>query len=161
MMQTYPVRRKDRILPEEEASQLLERGEYGFLATIGKDGVPYAVPLSYVVLEGNVYFHCALDGRKVDNLRFCPKVSFAVVGNTQPIFDKTFTTYYESAIAFGTVDEVSDAEEKFRVLYLLSEKYLPDHMSKAPDAIQSSLAKVSVYRLEVASVTGKVKRPQP
>lgn len=46
----YPMRRKDRAISDTEARALLEKAEYGFLATTGNDGLPYGVPLSYVLL---------------------------------------------------------------------------------------------------------------
>ncbi len=52
-----PMRRTDRLLSREEALQILQKGEYGILATAGSDGQPYAVPLSYVVIDNNIYYH--------------------------------------------------------------------------------------------------------
>lgn len=148
-------------MPEADARALLEKGEYGFLATVGEDGLPYGVPLSYVILDDAVYLHSARDGRKVDNLRFCRDVSFTVVGKTEPVYAKNFTTYYESAMVFGTVGEVTDADEKFRVLYALAEKYLPEHLDKADNDIRHSLSRTAIYRLDIEAVTGKAKKPHP
>ncbi|MCC8194850.1 MAG: Rrf2 family transcriptional regulator, partial [Deltaproteobacteria bacterium] len=85
-MTARPMRRKDRALPAAAAWELLEKGEYGFLVTVGADGLPYGVPLSYVLLEGGVYFHSARDGRKIDNILFCRDVSLTVVGDTEPVY---------------------------------------------------------------------------
>lgn len=158
-MNARPIRRKDRILPEAEARELLRNGEYGFLATVGEDGLPYGVPLSYVLLDGGLYLHSARDGRKVDNIRFCQDVSFTVVGKTEPVYTKNFTTYYESVMVFGTIREVTDADEKSRSLYALAEKYLPEHLDKAESDIRASLSRTAVYRLEINAVTGKAKKP--
>ena len=38
------MRRKDRQLTEEEAMDVVRKGEYGVLATVGDDGKPYSVP---------------------------------------------------------------------------------------------------------------------
>lgn len=153
------IRRKDRILPDELAQTLLQKGEYGFLATVGEDGLPYCVPLSYVVLDGSVYFHSARDGRKVDNLLFCQQASFTVVGETKPVYIKDFSTYYESVMVFGPVHEVTDTDEKFRSLHALAEKYLPEHMDKAEPDIQRSFSRTAVFRLAVEHMTGKAKKP--
>lgn len=160
-MTARPMRRADRAMPDTAARELLERGEYGFLATVGADGLPYGVPLSYVVLDNRVYFHCAREGRKVDNILHCPDVAFTVVGNTEPVYAKNFTTYYESAMVSGPVSEVTDAAEKFRSLYALAEKYLPDHLGKAGGDIRASFSRTAVYRLEIATITGKAKKPRP
>ena len=62
------MRRKDRAVSREEALEALRQGEYGVLSTIGPDGELYGVPLSYALLDEAVYFHCAREGRKLDNL---------------------------------------------------------------------------------------------
>ncbi|SBV92183.1 Pyridoxamine 5'-phosphate oxidase-related FMN-binding [uncultured delta proteobacterium] len=160
-MTSRPMRRADRAMPDAAARELLEKGEYGFLATVGADGLPYGVPLSYVVLENRVYFHSAREGRKIDNLLHCRDAAFTVVGETEPVYAKNFTTWYESAMVFGTVSEVADPDEKFRSLYALAEKYLPDHLDKAERDIRASFAKTAVYRLEIETITGKAKKPRP
>ncbi len=64
----HPMRRAERAVSVSEARQLLEQGEYGILSTCGPDGQPYGLPLNYCVLNNAIYFHCALDGRKLVNL---------------------------------------------------------------------------------------------
>ncbi|HIU17734.1 MAG TPA: pyridoxamine 5'-phosphate oxidase family protein [Candidatus Avidesulfovibrio excrementigallinarum] len=159
-MTVHAMRRKDRALPDEAARELLRKGEYGFLATVGADGLPYGVPLSYVLLGDGLYFHSAMEGRKIDNLACCPQVSFTVVGQTRPVYVKNFTTWYESVMAFGTVEKVTDDDEKFRALYALAFKYLPEHMDKAEGDIRHSFARTAVYRLRIESLTGKAKWPR-
>jgi nitroimidazol reductase NimA-like FMN-containing flavoprotein (pyridoxamine 5'-phosphate oxidase superfamily) len=71
------MRRKDRSISSEQAIQLLKNGQYGVLSTIGENGYTYGVPLNYVYHEGNIYFHCAVEGSKIDNIMFNNKVFFA------------------------------------------------------------------------------------
>jgi uncharacterized protein len=99
------IRRKDREITTREAIEILNSAEYGVLSTVGKDGQPYGVPLSYVYRNSSIYFHCALIGQKLDNITDNPKVSFCVVGKTKVLPDK-FATEYESAVAFGFASEV-------------------------------------------------------
>lgn len=153
------IRRKDRAMPEEDMRTLLEKGEYGVLSTVGPEGLPYGVPLSYIVKDGALYFHCAHEGRKVDNLRANPQVTFTVIGATRPVYDKNFTTYYECAMVSGTAEEVADPAGKREVLMALAAKYLPEHMNKAGPDIQRSLSRTAVYRIRIERMTGKAKRP--
>lgn len=158
-MEDYrPVRRKDRLMPEEDTLALLERGEYGVLATVTPGGHPRAVPLSYVVLDGDLYFHCAKQGEKLDDLAHQPLCSFCVVGETQPLYDTNFTTRYESAVVHGEAFPVENEEEKRRALLALVKKYLPGHLDKAPADIEASLLATAVFRIVPARVTGKARR---
>ena len=45
------MRRKDRQVSDEEAMAYLKAAEYGVLSTVGPDGEPYGVPLTYAVEE--------------------------------------------------------------------------------------------------------------
>ena len=62
------MRRSDKALPNDALVKILQEGEYGVLSTVSADGQPYGVPLNYALQNNNLYFHCALDGHKLDNL---------------------------------------------------------------------------------------------
>ena len=79
------MRRAERALPEEESLELLCCGQYGILSTIGSDGYPYGVPMSYVYKNHKILLHSAGEGHKISNLTFSDKVSFCVVGKSQCI----------------------------------------------------------------------------
>ncbi len=74
------MRRRDRELSRAEAEDILRRGEFGVLGTCGAEGMPYAVPLSYVFEGGCIAFHCAAEGHKLQNLRENARACFTVVG---------------------------------------------------------------------------------
>ncbi|CAK7065313.1 MAG: hypothetical protein DELT_01624 [Desulfovibrio sp.] len=152
------IRRKDRALTAEEARAVLEKCEYGILSMSGGAGEPYAVPLSYAVLDDAVYFHCASVGEKIDTLTANAAVCFTVVGNTEPVYDGSFSTYYESCIVFGTARPVADDAEKHRALMKIAEKYLPGHMDKAEGDIKKSWNRTAVYAVGIDRITGKSKK---
>jgi uncharacterized protein len=62
----------------EEIQRILSSTTVGRLATNGADGYPYITPVSFVYHEGKVYFHSALAGEKLDNLKRDPRVCFEV-----------------------------------------------------------------------------------
>ncbi len=153
-----PIRRKDRALTKEESAELISRGEYGVLATVDAGGQPYAVPLSYVVRDERLYFYSAMAGHKIDNISHNPRVSFAVVGETQPVYDRDFSTYYESVVVFGPLRLVEDEKEKHEALWHLAAKYLPDYLDQAQASIKKSFSRTAVYALEMEVITGKSKK---
>lgn len=154
------MRRSDREMSSDWAWGVVEKGEYGVLSSLGPDQCPYAVPLSYVVMDKKIYFHSADKGRKIDNLNFCSKVSFVVVGRTKPVYLKNFTTYFESAIISGQIFFVEDMNLKTQVLLNLCKKYLPDYLDFADKAISQSISRTKILGLEVETITGKAKRPK-
>ena len=152
------MRRKDRAIDIKETMELIKTAEYGFLATAGEDIQPYCIPISYVYHDNYIYFHCANAGYKIDNINFNNKVCFSIAGETSPIYDKGFTTYYKSAVIFGKAQKVEDNDEKRNALYKLCEKYLPEHMDKAEEDINRSFNITAVYKIIISEISGKSKR---
>lgn len=127
------MRRKMQILSQEECLDVLNTCTSGVLAVLGDNGYPYAVPLSYVFDDGKIYFHCALDGHKLDAIRAHDKVSFCIIAQDQ-IVPKKYTTYYKSVIAFGTIRILNSEQEKRKAIQQLALKYAPDDPAEKREA---------------------------
>jgi cytidylate kinase len=151
------MRRRDREIGSEAVLGLLERGEYGVLALDDGSSWPYAVPLSYVLADGAVYFHCAPAGRKVEIMARNNRVCFTVVADIEPVSDGSFSTYYADAVVVGRVFPVADREEKKRALLRLAEKYFPGHAEKADKYAERSFDGTAVYRIVPDLLSGKAK----
>lgn len=150
------IRRKDREIPSVEAIEILEASEYGVLSTIGEDGQPYGVPLSYVYKDDAIYFHCAVSGQKLDNIANNSKVSFCVIGNTNVLPDK-FGTKYESAVVFGTASEVHGVERNNALVWLL-EKYCSDFIVEGLKYIELKDNTTKVIKIDISHISGKARR---
>lgn len=105
------MRRTDRAVTDAEAVLLLDTAEYGFLSTVGADGVPYGIPVNFVRDGNTLILHCAAEGRKIDNIRHSHSVSFCAVGRTE-VLSSQFTARYESVIVSGTAECIEDADQK-------------------------------------------------
>jgi nitroimidazol reductase NimA-like FMN-containing flavoprotein (pyridoxamine 5'-phosphate oxidase superfamily) len=150
------VRRTDREIGLHESQELLSKGEYGVLSTAGKDGQPYGVPLSYAYKNNCLYFHCAIDGHKIENIQSNPKASFCVVGNTR-VLPEEFATEYESAVAFGVASEVHGVERHNALIWLL-EKYSPGYIEEGKIYIDQKNHATKVVRFVIEHITGKARR---
>lgn len=153
-----PMRRKDRAMPKEQAMALLENATHGTLSCVAEDGWPYATPLSHVMMDGHIYFHCAKEGLRSDALQERPQVCFSVVGGDAPEFTEqsvSFTTRFSSVLAFGRAYPVTDAEEKARALRALCEKTVPQAANRIAEALARSAAITAVWRVEIEHVSGK------
>ncbi|WP_277057772.1 pyridoxamine 5'-phosphate oxidase family protein [Trichlorobacter lovleyi] len=152
----HELRRKDRRIAETEARALLQRGEYGVLSLCSADGEPYGLPLSYCVLDNAIYFHCALEGRKLAMLADNNRASFCVVGATEVVPEK-FSTRYESVIVSGRVSEALDAEKQHG-LEGLTDKYCPEYHDKGLQYIASDAARTRVFKISIDTICGKARR---
>ena len=151
------MRRQDRKIEYKEAYQILKDGEYGILSMITTDNSAYGIPFSYAIIDNLVYFHCALEGSKLDFIRKNNKVSFCVVGKTEVLPSK-FSTKYESAIALGEIYEVNDQNEKKKSLIELVVKYSPAHMESGEKYIDAALHQVNILKLDIKELTGKARK---
>ena len=148
------MRRKDRQQDTDFALNVIDHSAYGVVAF--SSGVPYCVPLSMVRVENNLYFHCAMEGTKLDLLRADPRVCVSFVSSNTAAEDK-FTTYYQSANVIGTAFEVTDETAKIDALRALSEKLTPAHMPAFDEEVQRSLAVTAVWGIHIEELTGKAK----
>lgn len=150
------VRRSDREITSQESINILDTAEYGILSTVGNDGQPYGVLLSYVHKGESIYFHCAISGHKLENIEQNAKVSFCVVGKTKVLPDK-FGTEYESAVAFGRVSEVNGAERHDALLWLL-DKYCSGFIEEGKRYIEQNDKITKVFKIEIDRISGKARR---
>lgn len=147
------ISNKKKVLPAEEAEEILVSGEEGVLATVGEDGYPYAVPLNYVYHNGSIYFHCALKGHKLDNIAFSSKVSFCVYVDTQLLPSK-FSTKFRSVVIFGRAEEV-EGDEKEDALLALVHRFSPDHVPAGEKYIRNDMDKTRVIKINIEHNTAK------
>ena len=150
------MRRKDRQLSKEEAMELLNRGEYGTLSTMGPE-YPYAVPVNYVVIDDTIYFHGTCDsGQKTEYIEANPHVCFTVVGETEVLASK-FSERYESIVVLGKA-AMADDTQKVLALEALIDKYSAEFKEDGMRYVHGAKEKVSVYGIEIEQITGKARR---
>ena len=147
------IRRKDRVISEEETIRVIKNGIYGVLSTIGEDGYPYGVPVNYAFEDGCIYFHCAMGvGHKLKNIDFSDKICFTVVGDIEVLPDE-FSMNYQSAVVFGKVVKVAEEEKKPYLMYLIK-KYSSEFMKEGTEYV-AHCEKASVYKIIPERISGK------
>lgn len=152
------MRRQDRQTTQAEAYALIKNCEYAVLATINTDNLtPYCIPIS-PVLDGNyIYFHCAKEGQKIDNIIHNPHVCITCIGKTQ-VLPEQFTTLFESAVVVGKAEMITDEGEKKEILQKLCAKYSPVGDDKINAAIERSLSITGVCRITIEEICGKARK---
>lgn len=147
------MRRKRQALPEEACRRILEEGEYGVLALLGEGGYPYAVSLNYVLCGDRLYFHSAREGHKIDAVKGCGKASFCVVSRADVVPER-YTSYFESAIAFGRV-RILGEEEKRAAIEALSDKYVHRGDAERDREIDRFFPSLCMLEMKIEHLSGK------
>ncbi|MBC7197486.1 MAG: pyridoxamine 5'-phosphate oxidase family protein [Deferribacterales bacterium] len=149
------MRRVDRKVGTDEALKFLSDGEYGVLSLCCENN-PYGIPLNYCVIENNIYFHCAVEGKKIEYIAKNPNASFCVVKSAKILPDK-FATFYESVIVFGKINEVCGAEKKGALVGLIK-KYSSEYIESGVEYIERLIDVTKVFRLSIEDISGKARR---
>ena len=157
---TIEIRRKDRVMETaREMEVLLEEAAIGRLAVTTKDG-PYVVPVNYLFFEGNIYFHSALAGRKIEAIQSDARVCFLVdeVG-PQVLWEGAcgVSQVYKSVICFGKAEFVEDLKEKRSILEKMVQKYVPSGVPMDDKNIKTT----AVLRIVVERMSGKAHGASP
>jgi nitroimidazol reductase NimA-like FMN-containing flavoprotein (pyridoxamine 5'-phosphate oxidase superfamily) len=148
------MRNNKRQMTDIETLRLLQTGEYGVLSTTGEGSRPYGIPLSYVLAEKVLYFHCALVGHKLENIAINSQACFTVVGRTK-ILPEQFSTEYESVVVFGQAVLVEQEAEKREALQAFIEKYSPGFLDKGNVYIEKAMHKTGVIKFFIEEISGK------
>ena len=159
------IRRKEKQLTTDDCQEILKAAEYGTIATMGEDGYPYAVPVNFIYHNGSIYFHCAKEGHKLENIQYCPNVSFNVVKDVFVVPKlseskfKGFDTNFNSVTVFGRAVKVF-GDEKVEGLRILLKKFLSaedyqKHRKEGKIYIEKSLNRTKLIKIEIKHMTGK------
>lgn len=150
------MRRADREVTEQsEILDIMARCQVLRIA-INTDTVPYILPVNFgMEPDGTaLYIHGAMTGTKYDLLVKDPRVSFEMDCTHGLAFDTekgSCTMSYESVIGWGTITELTQADEKRNGLQRLLAHYQRDDFLM--DA--AMLARTRVLRLEICQMRAK------
>ncbi|NLL15880.1 MAG: pyridoxamine 5'-phosphate oxidase family protein [Clostridiales bacterium] len=148
------MRRKAQELTREECIEILKKATNGVLSVLGDDSYPYGVPLSYVYMDGKIYFHCAKTGHKLDAIKNSDKVCFTVVAQDD-IKPEEFTTYFKSVVAFGRARIMDEDETALNAHIVLSEKYACNVQERLEEELKRAYSLMYMVEVELEHITGK------
>lgn len=151
------MRRKDREIKDfDEILQIIRQCDSCVLA-LNDDGFPYMVPLNFGmnIEDGQLYlyFHCAMQGKKLDLIRKDNRATFEMdCDHNFILYDERMscTMGYSSVIGHGLIEFVED-EKKYEALKVLMRQYHAEDFLFNTDMIKVT----TVLKMKVLDVTGK------
>ena len=159
-----PMRRSDRVMTKEDTLEVVRNCQWAVLSMVnGKKeyplglGSPYAIPVSPVFLDGCIYFHCALNGHKIDNLKNDNRVCLCCVGQAEND-EKAFSVAYTSSLVYARAIEVEDWMEKEKALLAICEKFAPSQKDRMQGCVADQVNHTAIWRLELLDMSGKQRK---
>jgi len=156
------MRRKDKeIVGIDEKLEIIAKCKVCRLG-LSENNYPYIVPLNYGFSYDDgrltLYFHCALEGKKIDIIRKNNNTCFEIDCDTQLIDGENPCHYgyeFKSVIGFGRVIFLDSVDEKIAGLNYLMKQQTGNDVKY--DFSEDGLNRVIVFKLSVDEFTGKQK----
>lgn len=156
-----PMRKEKRSMAKDEALDVVRRSPYGVLSMINIRpdhplgvGSPYAVPLNTVLHKGIIYFHCAREGHKLDNLRADSRVTLSCTAY-EKVIPEQLTTAFETALVFGHAREVTDERERREAIDALVSQLAPAELHTMETHMQKVGHITGIWAIEIDDISGK------
>jgi uncharacterized protein len=152
------MRRREReIVNIEEIESIISCADVCRIAFAdGND--PYIVTMNFGYSGGNekkIYFHCAVEGKKLEMIRKNNYVCFEMDTDHNLHTGKNACNCgmsYRSVVGWGRISVLTDNEEKKTGLDSIMSHYSPE---KSFSYDQSTLDRTLLLRLDIQKVTGK------
>ncbi|MCE7735979.1 MAG: flavin-nucleotide-binding protein [Candidatus Heimdallarchaeota archaeon] len=151
---------------------LCNKVDIGYLGLIDRENYPRIIPVNFVALGWDIYFHGSLEGEKYDLLTGNPKATFSVDFPYSFIpsywssesYACPASHYFKSLFLRGKGSIVDSIETKVTVLQKLMEKYQPEgnykKISEDLSIYKNALKNVGVFKIEKVELSIKVKLGQ-
>lgn len=149
---------------------IVQTVEYGTLA-LCKDNKPYSVPINYVYKSKVFYFHGSKKGKKMEYIHSNSNASLSVVESfsmIQSYFSSNenmacpATHFFKSVSVDGTIEIVTQYNEKVLALQSLMEKLQPEGKYKhlSDETYKKMIDATEVFKLIPNEIRGKIKLGQ-
>jgi uncharacterized protein len=152
------MRRKDREIEDHSELEAIIGAASVCRLAMSEDDRPYIVPLCFGYKDGNLYFHSAGEGKKLDILRVNSYVCFEMdiehelVRANLPCESEM---KYRSVIGFGRASFVNEVEEKRMALDIITRHYSEENKQGTYVYPEQKLANTVIIKVTIESLTGK------
>jgi len=148
------MRRKDREITDiDQIEAIISRALRCCIGMV--DGTePYVVPVNFGYERNALYFHSALEGRKVDVIRKNNRVAFEMDTDIAVVQTETgcgWSTEYRSVMGTGTAHILETDEEKAHGLEVITRHYAGDDFRP----LEQIPTDVLMVRIDIDTISGK------
>jgi len=149
------MRRVDKEISDTSMIQSILADAFVCRLAMAENNVPYIVPMNFGYEGNTLYFHCAMEGRKLDIITRNPVVCFEMDTGVEIVSDNnacSWGTRYYSVIGIGRAQIVDEGEEKWKALDVIMRKYSG---RDGWDYGREALAKIRVIKVSIEHMTAK------
>ena len=148
------MRRKDKEITDiDEIEKIIRKANCCRIGLADNDE-PYIVPVCFGYERNALYFHGALEGRKVELIKKNNKICFEIDTDVEVVRGEkpcAWAMKYRSVIGVGRARILESDEEKTRGLKLIMRQYAEGDFSFP----KSELDEILVVKVDITNITGK------
>ncbi len=148
------MRRSEKEITDESAMEAIIHASLVCRLALSDGNQPYIVPLCFGYQNRTLYFHSALEGKKIDILKKNNRICFEFDVNSEIIKAEKACKWgmkYQSVIGFGKAVLVENIAEKKKALNIIMNHYSDRDFQFTDKAIK----KIAVIKIEIEGMTGK------
>jgi len=148
------MRRSEKEITDESAMEAIIHASLVCRLALSDGNQPYIVPLCFGYQDRTLYFHSALEGKKIDILKKNNRICFEFDVNSEIIKAEKACKWgmkYQSVIGFGKAVLVENIAEKKKALNIIMNHYSDRDFQFTDKAIK----KIAVIKIEIEGMTGK------
>ena len=148
------MRRKEKEITDiKSIEEIIGKAKVCRLA-MSLDNCPYVVPVNFGYQDKIIYFHSAIEGKKVDILKQNNKVCFEFDIDHELVESEKGCNWgmkFRSVIGFGKTSFIEKIEEKQKALEIIMQQYTTKHF----DFPTKQLNNILVGKIAIEQITGK------
>ena len=148
------MRKKDSEIKDiNEIEEIIKKATHCRIGLVDSDE-PYVFPVNFGHERNALYFHGALEGRKVEIIKKNNKICFEIDTDVEVVTSEkpcTWTMKYRSVIGIGRAYFLKNDEEKSHGLGLIMKQYSESEFRFPKSTLDKSL----VVKVEINSISGK------
>jgi uncharacterized protein len=145
------------VTSREEIDKIINKCLFCNVAMVDKSNRPYVIPMNFGYSSGIIYLHSSKAGKKITILKENNKVciSFSTDHELRWQSEQMACSYsmkYRSALAYGKVEFVEDANKKIEAMNCIMQHYTDKKFTYS----ESSIREVAVYKVIIERLEGRV-----
>lgn len=148
------MRRKEKeITNREDIEKIISQSRVCRLAMVDGD-TPYIVPMNFGYKDGQLFFHCAKEGKKIDLIKKNPHICFEfddLIKLKKAQLACDWGVDFQSVIGWGKAEFLDDLEEKTAALNCIMSQY----SDREFEYQEKMLEKTLVIKVIIDKMTGK------
>lgn len=148
------MKRQEREITDSKIIDSILRTSHICRVAFNGDKYPYIVPMNYGYNGSSIFFHCALEGKKLELIQKNNNVCFEIELDHEIIkgdISCQWTTKYRSVIGYGSIKVLSDSKQKIKALDIIMQQ----HGKMENSYIERAVQKMNALELSIEHLTAK------